>query len=372
MSKERQPSKRIRQTVSGSNIYPVTESNVAPYERFSVVRPFQPRPSTFRSLNGGRQQHFGAPQGANNVQAGVPHFFQNRARVRGGKYPCAETSLYGLSSNSGNFGPKSSHSCGDFRGVVRNVFQQNFHDSRTQFNSNQCGYRYMAHQGIPDQHQNQTIALTTGRQICNPDNAVRHTVGIQKSHSTDNMVMNGPSGSGQKSSSIHKNACGGMSSLPIVCCKSECGPFTDKWLKVMFYMSLDADRDQKESQGWFFMSTARPVITFAQNSDLHDLPHYHISRPLFISPHQLGRKMQNIPIPNEISNVRDNFNFSVLSYNILSDELLWQTTQLYTDCPGWTLQWEYRKDNLIREIESYNADVSILILKHTMCYLLPT
>ncbi|KAJ7959012.1 carbon catabolite repressor protein 4-like 1-like [Quillaja saponaria] len=49
--------------------------------------------------------------------------------------------------------------------------------------------------------------------------------------------------------------------------------------------------------------------------------------------------------------------FSILSYNILSDLY---TIGKYDYCPSWALVWEYRCQNLLREIIKYNADILCL------------
>ncbi|GER52460.1 glucose-repressible alcohol dehydrogenasetranscriptional effector [Striga asiatica] len=50
--------------------------------------------------------------------------------------------------------------------------------------------------------------------------------------------------------------------------------------------------------------------------------------------------------------------FSVLSYNILSD--IYASTELYSYCPLWALPWPYRRQNLLREIVGYQADIICL------------
>ncbi|KAL3623796.1 Carbon catabolite repressor protein 4 1 [Castilleja foliolosa] len=49
--------------------------------------------------------------------------------------------------------------------------------------------------------------------------------------------------------------------------------------------------------------------------------------------------------------------FTVLSYNILSDK---HTTNEYSYCPSWALSWTYRRQNLLREIIGYHADIVCL------------
>ncbi|KVH94700.1 Endonuclease/exonuclease/phosphatase [Cynara cardunculus var. scolymus] len=50
--------------------------------------------------------------------------------------------------------------------------------------------------------------------------------------------------------------------------------------------------------------------------------------------------------------------FTVLSYNILSDS--YATSDLYSYCPSWALSWPYRRQNLLREIVGYRADIVCL------------
>lgn len=50
--------------------------------------------------------------------------------------------------------------------------------------------------------------------------------------------------------------------------------------------------------------------------------------------------------------------FTVLSYNILSDA--YATNELYSYCPTWALSWTYRRQNLLREIVGYRADIVCL------------
>ncbi|EPS68733.1 hypothetical protein M569_06033 [Genlisea aurea] len=50
--------------------------------------------------------------------------------------------------------------------------------------------------------------------------------------------------------------------------------------------------------------------------------------------------------------------FTVLSYNILSDA--YATSEQYSYCPSWALAWTYRKQNLLREIVGYRADIVCL------------
>ncbi|RLN18414.1 hypothetical protein C2845_PM02G14420 [Panicum miliaceum] len=50
--------------------------------------------------------------------------------------------------------------------------------------------------------------------------------------------------------------------------------------------------------------------------------------------------------------------FTVLSYNILADA--YATSDTYSYCPTWALSWTYRRQNLLREIIGYHADIICL------------
>ncbi|KAI3694576.1 hypothetical protein L1987_77543 [Smallanthus sonchifolius] len=50
--------------------------------------------------------------------------------------------------------------------------------------------------------------------------------------------------------------------------------------------------------------------------------------------------------------------FTVLSYNVLCDS--YATSDLYGYCPSWALSWPYRRQNLLREIVGYLADIVCL------------
>lgn len=55
------------------------------------------------------------------------------------------------------------------------------------------------------------------------------------------------------------------------------------------------------------------------------------------------------------------FDFSVMSYNILSQELLLSNPYLYKHCHPRVLEWRHRFPNLIQELELHTADVRKLL-----------
>ncbi|KAJ8377782.1 hypothetical protein AAFF_G00253980 [Aldrovandia affinis] len=54
------------------------------------------------------------------------------------------------------------------------------------------------------------------------------------------------------------------------------------------------------------------------------------------------------------------FDFSVMSYNILSQDLLQDNIYLYKHCRSSVLEWNHRFDNILRELEQHDADILCL------------
>lgn len=54
------------------------------------------------------------------------------------------------------------------------------------------------------------------------------------------------------------------------------------------------------------------------------------------------------------------FDFSVMSYNILSQDLLLSNRYLYKHCQPLILEWQHRFSNIIKELERYGADIMCL------------
>lgn len=50
--------------------------------------------------------------------------------------------------------------------------------------------------------------------------------------------------------------------------------------------------------------------------------------------------------------------FTVMSYNILADDLLQANLDLYTHCPWEVLDWTYRCMRILAEIQKWAPDVS--------------
>ncbi|EDV29181.1 uncharacterized protein TRIADDRAFT_18427, partial [Trichoplax adhaerens] len=62
------------------------------------------------------------------------------------------------------------------------------------------------------------------------------------------------------------------------------------------------------------------------------------------------------------------FDFTILSYNILADNLLWKHSYLYNLCPPEALQWDFRKEKIINELYQLNADIVCLQEVHDQHY----
>lgn len=54
----------------------------------------------------------------------------------------------------------------------------------------------------------------------------------------------------------------------------------------------------------------------------------------------------------------DKFDFTVMSYNILSQDLLEDNSHLYKHCRPHVLPWDYRFPNILSDIKRLDADVS--------------
>ncbi|XP_048516526.1 CCR4-NOT transcription complex subunit 6-like isoform X2 [Dendroctonus ponderosae] len=61
-----------------------------------------------------------------------------------------------------------------------------------------------------------------------------------------------------------------------------------------------------------------------------------------------------IPLARPSSN-RPACIFTVMCYNVLCDK--YATRQMYTYCPSWALNWDYRKKGIMDEIQHYAADI---------------
>ena len=297
-------------------------------------------------------------QGASTLQASRPssaHQTASNQSISHGDLPSVVRPV-----NNRRFNFRFSMPHGGFRQIVQHVFRQGSLNSSVLPTSTQHRHDILGTPVVPG-HESQPIPqVVKGRPYHSEASVIkdernRHhsnhdkTIGGNTTNmSTNNASMN------QRESSV------ALPDLGDACTGSEYAHFPLEWMKVVLnHNGLEGDKPD-EPLGWFFTAKTKPIITFVQNLESAAFPYYHVSRPLFIDPHQVGRKIQNVPIPTEVSQIPDSFNFSILSYNILSDDLLWENSSLYRNNVDWTLYWDYRRDNLMKEIESYNADVSIV------------
>lgn len=52
------------------------------------------------------------------------------------------------------------------------------------------------------------------------------------------------------------------------------------------------------------------------------------------------------------------FDFTVMSYNILAQDLLETNSELYLHCSEAVLAWDIRLQNILRELQTWEPDVS--------------
>lgn len=79
-----------------------------------------------------------------------------------------------------------------------------------------------------------------------------------------------------------------------------------------------------------------------------------ITEPVIDCPPLFLRKIVPTRLIEE-SNEHKFESISVLSYNVLADDLTRANTNLY-NCPEFALQWDYRPLNILNELSSYKAD----------------
>jgi CCR4-NOT transcription complex subunit 6 len=98
-------------------------------------------------------------------------------------------------------------------------------------------------------------------------------------------------------------------------------------------------------------STGRPA----------DTPHQRQTSRVIPAPSPTPRRLVSVnsmePVDTD-GRTASSGTFTVLSYNVLSD--LYATSEQYSYCPPWALAWTYRRQNLLREIVAYRADILCL------------
>lgn len=90
-------------------------------------------------------------------------------------------------------------------------------------------------------------------------------------------------------------------------------------------------------------------------------PHQRQTSRVIPAPSPTPRRLMSVNSmePEEIDGrTASSGTFTVLSYNVLSD--LYATSEQYSYCPPWALAWTYRRQNLLREIVAYRADILCL------------
>lgn len=62
--------------------------------------------------------------------------------------------------------------------------------------------------------------------------------------------------------------------------------------------------------------------------------------------------------PTASAEPESTFDFTVMSYNILAQDLLEANIELYTHCSEEVLAWENRLQNILKELQTWEPDVS--------------
>lgn len=75
-------------------------------------------------------------------------------------------------------------------------------------------------------------------------------------------------------------------------------------------------------------------------------------------PKRRAPKRPLVEINKEVR-VKDSTHLSVVSYNLLAQDLIETNKHLYTHCPPEQLEWDFRKDNLISDLTQSSADVRV-------------
>mmetsp|Transcript_13036 Transcript_13036/g.39493 ORF Transcript_13036/g.39493 Transcript_13036/m.39493 type:complete len:591 (+) Transcript_13036:158-1930(+) len=70
------------------------------------------------------------------------------------------------------------------------------------------------------------------------------------------------------------------------------------------------------------------------------------------------RALITLPPPKGQPSLDTQGGFTLLTYNLLAD--LYATTDQFPYCPPWVLGWQYRKQNLLKELLQYSADILCL------------
>ncbi|PPD71400.1 hypothetical protein GOBAR_DD31704 [Gossypium barbadense] len=101
-----------------------------------------------------------------------------------------------------------------------------------------------------------------------------------------------------------------------------------------------------------------------RRNNLLDIPNTILTSRVIPAPSPSPRRLIPVSGADLLGNlqsdgrVSSSGSFTVLSYNILSDS--YASSELYSYCPSWALSWPYRRQNLLREIVGYRADIVCL------------
>ncbi|XP_060770188.1 protein angel homolog 2 isoform X3 [Neoarius graeffei] len=107
--------------------------------------------------------------------------------------------------------------------------------------------------------------------------------------------------------------------------------------------------------------TRAPNLAFLHNITDVQLPSEKLSLSLDSTGNKTELKRQWEDLTDSVASISVGpFDFSVMSYNILSQELLLSNPYLYKHCKPRVLEWHHRFANLITELERHAADIMCL------------
>ena len=82
-------------------------------------------------------------------------------------------------------------------------------------------------------------------------------------------------------------------------------------------------------------------------------------KPEYAGRNRVSMRRKWHALPEARQSRVDEFCFSLVTYNMLSDSLLYENMFLYEDCDEDYLSWGYRKQRLLAELLGYDAEVSL-------------
>ncbi|KAL0969134.1 hypothetical protein UPYG_G00222990 [Umbra pygmaea] len=121
---------------------------------------------------------------------------------------------------------------------------------------------------------------------------------------------------------------------------------------------------QTQPKGWHFpIGPGLEEVVFCPSTSIPGMSYnpQSLERGEFEVVWRLWENLSENPTPQEAClELQGLFDFTVMSYNILAQDLLEANQELYTHCPLEVLSWDYRFPNLIREFKKWEPDILCL------------